>query len=297
MAPPRLVEDRETVSVQVARRRPRMPKLLTPVDLGALALSHRVVVLACPGRARWTAPSYTRQASSGGLVIHALVPDQDPEGPAVHQHPPGKATWSRVNDVVHAKGGTSVAQISYDAVAAASNKKTADATLQAYRSAATLLRAAGFDGIELDATRHVAPLPATPLLETVQALIDIWGADRVGVQLAPFAWITGRNDKRTVNFHDELLSALAGMEIAWLHLSGTATPERGDLSTSALGQGLRKAYHGMVIASGLYTPASAIAAVESRWADAIGFTLVSGYGDDLIRTITAAGTPSRAESR
>jgi 2,4-dienoyl-CoA reductase-like NADH-dependent reductase (Old Yellow Enzyme family) len=281
----------------VARRRPRMPKLLTPVDLGALALSHRVVVLACPTRGRWTAPSYTRQAPSGGLVIHAFVPDQGPRGPSVHEHLPGKVTWSRVNDVVHAKGGTSVAQVSYDAFAAASNQKSTDARLVACRGMATLLRAAGFDGIELDATRHVAPQPATPLLETVQALIDIWGAERVGVQLAPFVWITGQNDKRAVNFYDGLLTALAGMEIAWLHLSGTATPERGDLSTSALGQGLRRAFHGMVIASGLYTPASAIAAVESRWADAIGFTLVSGHGDDLIRTITAAGTPSRAGPR
>jgi N-ethylmaleimide reductase len=154
-----------------------------------------------------------------------------------------------------------------------------------------LARAAGFDGVELNATGDVVPQVTTPLLEKVQTMIDVWGADRVGVQIAPFVHALGQDNKRAADFFAQLLCALAGMEIAYLHLSGTVTPDRGDLSTSALGQSLRRAFPGMVIASGLYTPASAIAAVENRWADAIGFTVVAGPSDHIIQAIAAAGTP------
>jgi 2,4-dienoyl-CoA reductase-like NADH-dependent reductase (Old Yellow Enzyme family) len=262
----------------------RTPKLLTFVDLGALALSHRVVVFVPPVQGRRIAPAYTQPAPSGGLVIQPFVPDQDIWGPSVHQHLPGARMWSRINDAVRAKGGTSVAQIS-SAFAATPYEP------EVWRSRAASARAAGFDGIEVNATRHAGLLSMTPLLETVQAMIDVWGADRVGLQLAPFAWMTGQDDERAAGFYRQLLSAVAEMEIAYLHISGAFTPDRGDMSTSALGQCLRKSFPGMVIASGFYTPASAITAVQRRWADAIGFTLVTGYGDQLIRAIRAVGPP------
>jgi 2,4-dienoyl-CoA reductase-like NADH-dependent reductase (Old Yellow Enzyme family) len=256
----------------------RLPKLLTFVDLGALVLSHRVVVFVPPKHGRRIAPAYARPGPSGGLVIQPFLPDPNIWGPSVREHLPSARMWSRINEAVHAKGGTSVAQVSS---AALSHETESECLASA--------RAAGFDGIEINATPHDGPLSAKLLLETVQATIDVWGSDRVGVQLAPFAWMAGRDDKRAVGFYRQLLAAMAEMEIAYLHLSGAVTPDRGDLSTSALGQCLRKSFQGMVIASGLYTPSSAIAAVESRWADAVGFSLVTGYGDQLIRAIRAAG--------
>lgn len=268
---------REARSVVATQRASRLPKLLTFVDLGALALSHRVVVFVPPKPGRRLAPAYARPAPSGGLVIQPFLPDHNIWGPSVHEHLPTIRMWSRINDAVRAKGGTSVAQVS---------------TALSWRDRVASARAAGFDGIEINATRHTAPLSIAPLLETVQATIDIWGADRIGVHLAPFAWMAGHDDKRAAGFYRRLLSALAEIEIAYLHLSGAVTPERGDLSTSAFGRCLRKSFPGMVIASGLYTPASAIAAVESRWADAIAFTLATGYGDQLIRAIRAAGQPA-----
>jgi hypothetical protein len=50
----------------------------------------------------------------------------------------------------------------------------------------------------------------------------------------------------------------------------------------------------MLMASGIYTPEIVIATVEIRWADAIGFTLVAGRGDNLVRAITAASSLPRA---
>jgi 2,4-dienoyl-CoA reductase-like NADH-dependent reductase (Old Yellow Enzyme family) len=271
----------------VIDRKLPVPKLLTFIDLGALALLHRIVVLVPPKLGRCIARSYTQHAPSGGLVIQSFVPNRAIWGSSIRDLPSTK-TWTRVNDLVRAKGGTSVAQVSYAGIAELSYEADADRVLAACRNAASLARAAGFDGIELDVTRHAATLSAALVLEAAQEMIEVWGADRVGVQLAPFAWMTGQNDDRIVQFYEQLFCALFGMEIAYLHVAGAVAPGRGDLSVSALGQGLRRAFRCMVIASGLYTPASAITAVESRWADAVGFSLVIGHGDQLVRAVTAA---------
>jgi N-ethylmaleimide reductase len=269
-----------------------MPKLLTPVNLGALSLSHRVVVTVPPRQGRRLASAYSRPATSGGLVIQTMEPDRALWTMSKQDRLPDRNTWRRTNDIVRAKSGMSLGQIAYSVSTEPSYAADPDTVLAAYRHAARQARAAGFDGVELSAVRHLADQPAIPLLEAVQAMIDVWGADYVGIQLAPFAWMTGRDDERAAEAYSHLLHALAGMEIAYVRLSGTVTNDRGDLATSPMGLCLRAAFPGMLIASGEYTPASAIAAVASRFADAIGFTLATGSGDDLMRAITAVGGPS-----
>jgi N-ethylmaleimide reductase len=131
------------------------------------------------------------------------------------------------------------------------------------------------------------------LREITRAMIDVRGSDRVGVQLAPFAWMSRLDDELATGFYGPLLNGLAEMELAYLHLSGAMTPDRGDFSTTRLGKELRRAFPGMLIGSGIYSPESAVATVESRWADAIGFTLAAGRGDKLVRAITATSAPPR----
>lgn len=43
-----------------------------------------------------------------------------------------------------------------------------------------------------------------------------------------------------------------------------------------------------MIASGGFSPATAIAAVERRWADMVGFPLFIGDGDELLAAIEGA---------
>ena len=108
------------------------------------------------------------------------------------------------------------------------------------------------------------------------------------MQLAPFAWLSGPDDRRTVDRFCALLTDLSDMEIAYVHLAGTVAPGRGDLLASPVGRHLRAAYPGIVIASGGFTPAAAIAAVERRWADLVGFPLYTGDGDELLAAIERA---------
>ena len=108
---------------------------------------------------------------------------------------------------------------------------------------------------------------------------------------------SGQSEKRrSGQFHthrDGTLCALGELELAYIHVAGAFAPDRGNLAESPLGEHLRGAYRGLLIASGAYTPDAALAAVESRWADAIGFDLIVGRDDDLVRTLAAAIPPAR----
>lgn len=274
-----------------------MTKLLTPVNFGSLALSHRVVVLASVGPQPLIALGDARQGPSGGLVMQAFLPFQHAAGLFEVRNSKMLAGWHRSNEVARTKGGSTVAQMWLDRLAPSASEAETDTWLADCRGRATSARRAGFDGIELNAAWLVSQAPtASPLLDAVQVVVDVWGADRVGVQLAPFAWMTGPDDDRCVQAYKDLLAMLEDLEIAFIHVAGAVTPDRGDLSDTLLGRCLRTAFPGMLIASGAYTPHGAITAVENRWADAIGFTLGAGDGDDLVREIVAAAQATSASA-
>jgi 2,4-dienoyl-CoA reductase-like NADH-dependent reductase (Old Yellow Enzyme family) len=100
------------------------------------------------------------------------------------------------------------------------------------------------------------------LLDIVQDIIAVWGPERVGVQLGPFAWMGRLEDLQSASFYCQLIDVLVEMEVAYIHIAGAYTSERGDLSSSPLGRHLRRVFPGMLIASGAYTPAGAVAAAE-----------------------------------
>ena len=178
-----------------------MVKLLTPVNFGSLALSHRIVLLMpFVGRQR-TLIGNTGRASIG-LVIQAFPCGGDGPDPfggnGLSQQRPKTEAWSRANDSVRTQGGMSFAQITYAAVPGLSGEPQENISLVGCRDAALSARAACFDGVELNAEGYVPSQPEGAMLEAVQMMIDAWGADRVGVQLAPFAWMTSREDQRHV---------------------------------------------------------------------------------------------------
>jgi 2,4-dienoyl-CoA reductase-like NADH-dependent reductase (Old Yellow Enzyme family) len=99
------------------------------------------------------------------------------------------------------------------------------------------------------------------------------------------------------DFYCQLIASVVEMEIAYVHVAGASAQDRGDLSLSPIGLRLRHVFPGMLIASGAYTPAGAIAAVESRWADAIAFTMMMGDGATLLAAIRSAGSGVRESDR
>jgi 2,4-dienoyl-CoA reductase-like NADH-dependent reductase (Old Yellow Enzyme family) len=249
-------------------------KLLTPLNLGSFALSHRIVVLAPSDFKPGGEAKPFVGARGGGLVMHAFPAARDAaKGIATKQAKSTKA-WRQTNQTIRDRGGLSVAQISCGTTEIPSSE--VDALLARCRAVAALSQNAAFDGAELDAAYYHYRQPCLPLLERVQAMIDVWGSDRVGVQLAPFAWMLDRNDERPITPFYALLSALNDMDVAYVHLAGVVTAGRSDLSSCPLGRSLRSAFRGLVIASGSYSVEGAIEAVESRWADAIGFPTVCG---------------------
>ncbi len=118
------------------------------------------------------------------------------------------------------------------------------------------------------------------------------------MQLGPFAWMSQFEDTRLAEgFYCQLITSLGELEIAYVHVAGAYTRDRGDLSLSPSRKRLRHAYPGMLIASGAYAPASAIGAVESRWADAIAFPMMMGDGASLLAAIRSAGPLEAGRAR
>ena len=82
------------------------------------------------------------------------------------------------------------------------------------------------------------------------------------MQLGPFAWMGRLEDLQWASFSCRLIDVLVEMEVASIHIAGAYTSERGDLSSSPLGRHLRRVFPGMLMASGAYTQAGAVAAAE-----------------------------------
>ena len=247
-----------------------MQKLLTPINMGALALSHRVAVMSDMPVIPRNAASAAREAASGGLLIQpCTIGGESVIGPKA---------WRRLNDRAHARGVVSVAYTGW---------------LTASRDLGRAALAVGFDGVEIDATGTTAP--EDELQAAVQAVADAVGAERVGVRLAPFAWMSGRDDTSASGSIDRLLCMLAAMEIAYIHVAGTFSEDRGDLASSPLGRHLRAVYRGLLVTSGTYTARAAVDVVESRWADVVALGVRTRRADGLIRWIAeaAASTISR----
>jgi hypothetical protein len=270
-----------------------MLKILTPVNLGFFALSHRVVTVVSPHALDLSSIFDSGQIAAGGLVIHSFLPG--PGAELTSGHVEARQTF---NDAIRLNGGTSIAQIAWGGMANQLDRESAGARSRGFGDWAVLAQQAGFDGAELDASGYPPLQPTEPLLDAVQDIIAVWGPERVGVQLGPFAWMGGLEDLQAADFYGQLIGLLAEMEVAYIHIAGACTPDRGDLSASLLGRHLRRVFPGMLIAAGAYTPAGAIAAVESRWADAIAFPMMMGDGATLLAAIRRAGmTPGPAVRR
>lgn len=257
-----------------------MVKILTPLNMGSFDLAHRIVVATGfipkpPGR---KAPS-----PAGGMFIR---PFRTCGGKAPLAPLPVK-TWQRINQGVRSAGGSSIARI------ACHSSWTDEPDIAVFSEIVGLAREAGFDGVELDTLAGSSMRPVASILERVQVLLDVWSADRVGIYLAPFCWMRGRDDDSVIGHFDNLLSALNDMELAFVHFAGVVAAGCGDLSTSLLGRKLRAAFRGIVLASGDYTMGHAVAAVAGRWADAIVFSAIAGDELAFMASLKSAASLER----
>ncbi|MDA9489525.1 alkene reductase [Bradyrhizobium sp. CCBAU 11361] len=166
--------------------------------------------------------------------------------------------------------------------------------LEQYRSAAQNAKAAGFDGVELMAANgHLVDQFLQDntnkrtdqyggsienrtrfLAEVVQTLADVWGADRVGVRLAPSGTFNGMGDSDPRALFRHVAERLNDFGLAYLHLieprvKGGETIAEAQAPAAA--QELSKIFRGPVIAVGGFNPETAEASVANGDASLIAF--------------------------
>ena len=160
-----------------------------------------------------------------------------------------------------------------------------------YRHAAQTAKNAGFDGVEIhgangylleqfmrDSTNQRTDEYGGSVanrirftLAAVDAAIDVFGADRVGIRLSP---VTLANncplDSNTEAVYGALVDELARRKIAFIHFIEGNTQVEHSLQGFDFA-GARKRFGGTYIANNVYTRETALAAVDSGAADAVAF--------------------------
>ena len=172
------------------------------------------------------------------------------------------------------------------------------AIVEAYRRGAANAKAAGFDGVEIhgangylidqflqDSTNQRTDgyggsirNRARFLLEVTDAVISVWGAERVGMHLAPRGDAHDMGDSDPVALFGHVARELGQRQIAFLCAREThAQP--------SLGPTLKEAFGGVFIANEGFTAASARETIAAGHADAVAFGKPAIANPDLVERL------------
>lgn len=165
-----------------------------------------------------------------------------------------------------------------------------------YRTAARNALDAGFDGVEVhgangylieeflqartntrtDAYGGSIANRSRFLLEVMEAVIDVWGADRGGVRLSPFGVANDSGEAEPEPLYHHVIGELAKLGLAYLHLiepraSGAGQAEVDHKNVPSASELFRPVWPGVLIAAGNYRPETAATAIKAGYADAVAF--------------------------
>ena len=324
-----------------------MSKLFTPVSIGNLKLTHRVV-MAPLTRSRADLPGdvpnelmveyYGQRASEGGLIIgEATTISTSARGwlgaPGLYSDKQVDG-WKKVTAAVHGKKGFMFAQLWHTGrashvsvtggpqpVSASVNpdywndpdKLTSTPSgwvqpsphralemaeiggiVEDYRKASVRAKQAGFDGGELHAANGYLidqflqngsnrrtdgyggsiENRARLLLEVVDAMTSVWGADRVGVRIGPDGRWNGMSDSDPKSLFTYVAKHLNRFGLAYLHIieprvRGNVVVEQGQGPVAA--EYLRSVFNGKIIAAGGFEPDTGESVVAKGDADLVAF--------------------------
>lgn len=172
--------------------------------------------------------------------------------------------------------------------------------VDAYRTAAENAKAAGFDGVEVHAANgylidqflqtstnqrtdcYGGSLEnrARLLLEVTDAVIEVWGANRVGVHLAPRADAHDMGDANRAETFTYVARELGKRGIAFIC-------SREKEADDSLGRQIKEAFGGLYIANEKFDKQSANAALADGWADAVAFGVPFIANPDLPARLAA----------
>ncbi len=180
--------------------------------------------------------------------------------------------------------------------------------IDAYRQAARNALEAGFDGVEIHGangylieqflqshtnlrTDQYGGSIANRtrfLMEITQAVIDVWGADRVGVRLSPYGVANDSGEPDPMPLYSHAIKSLDPLGLAYLHFveprsSGAGRAEVNHQNVPAAMVLFRPIWSGILISAGGFTGETADAAISAGHADAIAFGRIFISNPDLPR--------------
>lgn len=161
----------------------------------------------------------------------------------------------------------------------------------AFRAAAVRAKAAGFDGVELhaahsylidaflrdmtnkrtDAYGGSIENRARLLVETLEAIVGVWGPERTAIRLAPIGHAYQAWDSDPEPLFTYVVERLNDLKVGWLDMVEGDTGISRTAEPSFDLQKLRRLFKGVTIANNLYDRDLAIAARAADTADMIAF--------------------------
>ena len=182
--------------------------------------------------------------------------------------------------------------------------------IDAYRQAARNALKAGFDGVEIhgangylieqflqshtnlrtDQYGGSIENRARFLMEITQAVVDVWGADRVGVRLSPYGVANDSGEPDPMPLYSNAIKSLDPLGLAYLHFveprsSGAGRAEVNHQNMPAAMVLFRPIWSGKLITAGGFTGETADAAISAGHADAIAFGRIFISNPDLPRRL------------
>jgi len=182
--------------------------------------------------------------------------------------------------------------------------------VEAFQQAARNAKAAGFDGVEIHGANGYlieqflqsrSNLRTDQygggirnrvrfLMEVTQAVIEVWGADRVGVRLSPYGVANDSGEADPMPLYTHAIQSLNPLGLAYLHFieprsSGAGRAEVNHQNVPSAMVLFRPVWKGVLISAGGFTGESAEAAIADGHADAIAFGRIFISNPDLPRRL------------
>jgi N-ethylmaleimide reductase len=182
--------------------------------------------------------------------------------------------------------------------------------VDAFRRAAKNAMEAGFDGVEvhgangylieqflqsrtnLRTDRYGGSIEnrARLLMEVTQAVIEVWGANRVGVRLSPYGVANDSGEPDPMPLYTHAVTSLDPLGLAYLHFieprsSGAGRAEVNHQNVPSAMVLFRPLWNGVLISAGGFSGETAEAAISAGHADAIAFGRIFISNPDLPRRL------------
>jgi N-ethylmaleimide reductase len=182
--------------------------------------------------------------------------------------------------------------------------------IESFREGARNALKAGFDGVEIhgangylieqflqshtnlrtDQYGGSIANRARLLMEITQAVIEVWGADRVGVRLSPYGVANGSGEADPMPLYSHAIQSLDRLGLAYLHFieprsSGAGRAEVNHQNVPSAMVLFRPIWRGVLMTAGGFAGETAEAAIAAGHADAIAFGRIFISNPDLPRRL------------